>query len=125
CNLSRRSPRHELYDCRDCPGKKRVPDAHVWRWVLVYLTRHQECRMMPRRHQTIACAKTGSCALSPFSVAYTTSISGRQRMLTELLRMTVCVLPGVVRRRRPAIFVHGSDIVPFCVSAFWPAVIFT
>jgi hypothetical protein len=54
----------------------------------VYLTRHQECRMMPRRHQTIACAKTGSCALSPFSVAYTTSISGRQRMLTELLRMT-------------------------------------
>ena len=44
--------------------------------------------MMPRRHQTIACAKTGSCALSPFSVAYTTSISGRQRMLTELLRMT-------------------------------------
>ncbi len=44
--------------------------------------------MMPRRHQTIACAKTGSCALSPFSVAYTTSISGRQQMLTELLRMT-------------------------------------
>ncbi len=44
---------------------------------------------MPRRHQTIACAKTGSCALSPFSVAYTTSISGRQRMLTELLRMTI------------------------------------
>jgi hypothetical protein len=44
--------------------------------------------MMPRRHQTIACAKTGACALSPFSVAYTTSISGRQRMLTELLRMT-------------------------------------
>jgi hypothetical protein len=43
--------------------------------------------MMPRRHQTIACAMTGSCALSPFSVAYTTSISGRQRMLTELLRM--------------------------------------
>jgi hypothetical protein len=43
--------------------------------------------MTPRRHQTIACAKTGSCTLSPFSVAYTTSISGRQRMLTELLRM--------------------------------------
>jgi hypothetical protein len=49
--------------------------------------------MMPRRHQTIACAKTGSCALSPFSVAYTTSISGRQRMLTELLRMTAVEIP--------------------------------
>src|SRR5882672_2520494 len=43
---------------------------------------------MPRQHHDIACAKTGSCVLTPFSVAYTTSISGRQRALIEFLRMT-------------------------------------
>jgi hypothetical protein len=43
---------------------------------------------MPRRHHTLTCAKTGSCALGPFSVGYTMSISGRQRALAEFLRTT-------------------------------------
>src|SRR5260370_1965188 len=43
---------------------------------------------MPRRNHDIACAKIGSCVLTLFSVAYTTSISGRQRALIEFLRMT-------------------------------------
>ncbi len=43
---------------------------------------------MPRQNRDIACPKTWSCVLTPFSVAYTTSISGRQRTLIEFLRMT-------------------------------------
>ncbi len=43
---------------------------------------------MPHQNHDIACAKTWSCVLTPFSVAYTTSISGRQRALIEFLRMT-------------------------------------
>lgn len=54
----------------------------------MYLTLHAECSIMPRRNHDIACAKTWSCVLTLFSVAYTTSISGRQRALTEVLRTT-------------------------------------
>src|SRR6267142_6721244 len=43
---------------------------------------------MPRRNHDIACAKTWSCVLTLFSVAYTTSISGHQRALIDFLRMT-------------------------------------
>src|ERR1019366_2428362 len=45
--------------------------------------------MMPRRLHILACAKAGSCALGPFSVGYTMSISGHLRGLTEFLRTTV------------------------------------
>jgi len=59
----------------------------------VYLTLHAECSIMPRRNHDIACAKTWSCVLTLFSVAYTTSISGRQRALIEFLRMTGTCAP--------------------------------
>jgi hypothetical protein len=49
---------------------------------------------MPRRHHTLTCAKTASCALGPFSVGYTMSISGRQRALTEFLRTTMVSFDG-------------------------------
>src|SRR5450756_807196 len=44
--------------------------------------------MMLRRLHILACAKSGSCALGPFSVGYTMSISGHLRALTEFLRTT-------------------------------------
>jgi hypothetical protein len=44
--------------------------------------------MMLRRLHILACAKAGSCALGPFSVGYTISISGHLRALTEFLRTT-------------------------------------
>jgi len=51
---------------------------------------------MPHQNHDIACAKTWSCVLTPFSVAYTTSISGRQRALVEFLRMTTIRRHGEV-----------------------------
>src|ERR1039457_4716672 len=49
--------------------------------------------MMPRRLHILACAKAGSCALGPFSVGYTMSISGHLRALIEFLRTTTSVNP--------------------------------
>jgi hypothetical protein len=43
---------------------------------------------MLRRLHILACAKVGSCAIGPFSVGYTMSISGHLRALTEFLRTT-------------------------------------
>ena len=71
------------------------------RQVLVYLTLRAECSIMPLQNHDTACAKTGSCALTPFSVACTTSISGRQRAIIEFLRMTTGQLSwsGIYKRR--------------------------
>jgi hypothetical protein len=44
--------------------------------------------MMPRRLYILAYAKVVSCALGPFSVGYTMSISGHLRALIEFLRTT-------------------------------------
>src|ERR1039457_5815679 len=44
--------------------------------------------MMLRRLHILACAKARSCALGPFSVGYTMSISGHLRALIEFLRTT-------------------------------------
>src|ERR1017187_9700240 len=48
--------------------------------------------MMLRRLHILACAKAGSCALGPFSVGYTMSISGHLRALTEFLRTTAVLM---------------------------------
>src|SRR5450755_522109 len=52
--------------------------------------------MMLRRLHILACAKAGSCALGPFSVGYTMSISGHLRALTEFLRTTPAICERVI-----------------------------
>src|ERR1019366_8809887 len=66
--------------------------------------------MMLRRLHILACAKARSCALGPFSVGYTMSISGHLRALTEFLRTT-----GVaVDQRDAALLQQKSKHDEFC-----------
>jgi hypothetical protein len=67
---------------------------------------------MPRQHHDIAYAKTGSYVLTPFSMAYTTSISGHHRPLIEFLRMTMVHVfpsnPALLRAAREALDLLGG-----------------
>jgi hypothetical protein len=69
-----------------------VIEHHSRRLIHCNVTAHPTAawtlQQLRESHHDIACAKTGSYVLTPFSVAYTTSISGHQRALIEFLRMT-------------------------------------